>query len=90
MSVISCDGYHDVVVASEVWKHDKFDESTRRYHLGLKPFVLAARVSTAHGSAGAALPILRELAASTQEAALMSVLEGQHQLYVHYVKGPRQ
>lgn len=67
-----------------------FDESTRRYHLGLKLFGLAARVSNAHGFAGAALPILRDLAASTREAALMSVLEGQHQLYVHYVKGPQQ
>ena len=67
-----------------------FDEPTRRYHLGLKLFALAARVSNAHGFAAAALPILRDLAATTQEAALMSVLEGQHQLYVHYVKGPRQ
>jgi IclR family acetate operon transcriptional repressor len=67
-----------------------FDEATRRYHLGLKLFALAARVSNAHGFAGAALPVLQELAASTREAALMSVLEGQHQLYVHYVKGPQQ
>ena len=67
-----------------------FEEPTRRYHLGLKLFALAARVSNAHGFAGAALPILRDLAAATQEAALMSVLEGQHQLYVHYVKGPQQ
>jgi DNA-binding IclR family transcriptional regulator len=67
-----------------------FDESTRRYHLGLKLFALAARVSNAHGFAGAALPILQDLAARTREAALMSVLEGQHQLYVHYVKGPQQ
>lgn len=67
-----------------------FDEPTRRYHLGLKLFALAARVSNAHGFAGAALPVLQELAARTREAALMSVLEGQHQLYVHYVKGPQQ
>jgi IclR family acetate operon transcriptional repressor len=67
-----------------------FDESTRRYHLGLKLFALAARVSNAHGFAGAALPVLRDLAATTQEAALMSVLEGHHQLYVHYIKGPQQ
>lgn len=67
-----------------------FDEPTRRYHLGLKLFALAARVSNAHGFAGAALPVLQELAAQTREAALMSVLEGQHQLYVHYVKGPQQ
>jgi IclR family acetate operon transcriptional repressor len=68
----------------------EFDESTRRYHLGLKLFTLASRVSSAHGFAGAALPILQELATSTREAALMSVLEGQHQRYVHYVKGPQQ
>lgn len=67
-----------------------FDERTRRYHLGLKLFALAARVSNAHGFAGAALPVLQALAASTREAALMSVLEGRHQLYVHYVKGPQQ
>jgi IclR family acetate operon transcriptional repressor len=67
-----------------------FDESTRRYHLGLKLFALASRVSNAHGFAGAALPILQDLAAATREAALMSVLEGQNQLYVHYVKGPQQ
>lgn len=67
-----------------------FDEPTRRYHLGLKLFALAARVSNAHGFAGAALPVLQELAARTREAALMSVLEGEHQLYVHYVKGPQQ
>jgi DNA-binding IclR family transcriptional regulator len=67
-----------------------FDESTRRYHLGLKLFALAARVSNAHGFAGAALPVLQDLAAATREAALMSVLEGNNQLYVHYVKGPQQ
>jgi IclR family acetate operon transcriptional repressor len=68
----------------------EFDESTRRYRLGLKLFTLASRVSSAHGFAGAALPILQELATTTREAVLMSVLEGQHQRYVHYVKGPQQ
>lgn len=67
-----------------------FDDGTRRYHLGLKLFALAARVSNAHGFAGAALPVLQDLAATTREAALMSVLEGHNQLYVHYVKGPQQ
>jgi DNA-binding IclR family transcriptional regulator len=63
------------------------DETSRRYSLGLQVFSLASRVAHRHGFAGSALPVLRRLADQTSESALMSVLDGQHQLYVHHVQG---
>jgi IclR family acetate operon transcriptional repressor len=66
------------------------DEQTKRHRIGLTVFALAQRVSSARGYDGVALPVLRRLAIETQESALMSVLDGHHQLYLHHIHGPRQ
>lgn len=66
------------------------DEADRRYHLGLRVFALGHRVSTARGFSGVVLPQMEWAAAETQEAVLMSVLDTDRQLYVHYVPGPQQ
>src|SRR6478752_7402254 len=42
------------------------------------------------GFAGTVLPQMEWLSQQTDEAVLMSVLDGDHQLYVHYVQGPQQ
>ena len=68
----------------------ELDEATKRYRLGLTIFALGQRVSQAHGFGGVALPIMQSLSAETREASLMSVLDGDRQLYVHYVDGPQQ
>lgn len=62
----------------------------RRYYLGLQVFALGQRVASARGFAGTVLPQMEWLSQATEEAVLMSVLDGSHQLYVHYVAGPQQ
>ena len=66
------------------------DEQTKRHRIGLTVFSLAQRASAARGYNGTALPVLRRLAAETQESALMSVLDRRHQLYLHHIHGPSQ
>lgn len=66
------------------------DESTKRYHVGLAVFALARRVSSSRGFEDVALPVLRRLTAETRESTLMSVLDGDRQLYVAHVQGPLQ
>jgi IclR family transcriptional regulator, acetate operon repressor len=61
-----------------------------RYSLGLRLFELGQRVSQARGFSGVALPIMQRVTERTRETTLMSVLDGDRQLYVHYVEGPRQ
>ena len=65
-------------------------DTDRRYNLGLRVFALGQQVAGARGFAGTVLPQMEWLAQQTQEAVLMSVLDGDHQLYVHYVPGPQQ
>jgi len=65
-------------------------DSDRRYHLGLRVFALGQQVASARGFAGTVLPQMEWLAEQTAEAVLMSVLDGDSQLYVHYVAGPQQ
>ena len=65
-------------------------DSDRRYHLGLRVFALGQQVASARGFAGTVLPQMEWLAEQTDEAVLMSVLDGDSQLYVHYVSGPQQ
>lgn len=67
-----------------------FDAETKRYRLGLRLFQLGAEVSSAHGFQGVALPIMRGLSRTTGEATLMSVLDGDHQLYIHHVEARHQ
>ncbi len=63
---------------------------SKRYQVGLAVFELAKQVSMGRGYDSVALPVLRRLAADVQESALMSVLDGDHQLYVAHVQGPLQ
>jgi len=65
-------------------------DGDRRYHLGLRVFALGQQVASARGFAGTVLPQMEWLAQQTGEAVLMSVLDGDRQLYVHYVAGPQQ
>jgi DNA-binding IclR family transcriptional regulator len=65
-------------------------DSDRRYNLGLRVFALGQQVASARGFAGTVLPQMEWLSQQTEEAVLMSVLDGDHQLYVHYVPGPQQ
>lgn len=66
------------------------DEAERRYHLGLRVFALGQQVAHARGFSGTVVPHMERLSEQTREAVLMSVLDGDHQLYVHYVPGPQQ
>lgn len=68
----------------------EFDGRTKHYTLGLRVYQLGQRVSQAHGFTGVALPVMRRLAELSREAVLMSVLDGDKQLYIHYVQGPQQ
>ena len=65
-------------------------DTDRRYHLGLRVFALGQQVASARGFTGTVLPQMEWLAEQTGEAVLMSVLDGDRQLYVHYVAGPQQ
>ncbi|MEU6578417.1 IclR family transcriptional regulator [Streptomyces sp. NPDC046805] len=67
-----------------------FDARTKQYTLGLRVYQLGQQVSQAHGFTGVALPVMRRLAELSREAVLMSVLDGDRQLYIHYVPGPQQ
>jgi IclR family acetate operon transcriptional repressor len=66
------------------------DERTKRWSLGLRVFQLGQRVSHARGFSGVALPILQRVTTATNEATLMAVQDGDHQLFVHYIEGPQQ
>lgn len=66
------------------------DEGSRRYGLGLRLFELGQQVSHARGFAGVALPVMQQVTQLTREPTLLAVLDGQQQLYVHYVEGPQQ
>ncbi len=81
---------HRLVATLSRERFVELDEPTKRYRIGLAVFGLAQRVSAARGFDGVALPVLRRLAADTGESALMSVLDGSHQLYLHHVHGPSQ
>lgn len=67
----------------------ELDKKTRHYRLGIGIFALGQFVAQARGLSGVARPILEELAEATGEATLMAVRDGNLQLYVHYVQGPR-
>lgn len=68
----------------------EFDTRTKHYTLGLRVYQLGQRVAHTHGFSGVALPVMRRLAETSREAVLMSALDGDRQLYVHYVAGPQQ
>jgi DNA-binding IclR family transcriptional regulator len=66
-----------------------YEPDGRRYHLGLRIFQLGQAVSSHHGFAGTALPILRRVTEQTGEATILSVRDGIHHLTVNKVDGPQ-
>lgn len=66
-----------------------YEPDGRRYHLGLRIFQLGQRVSSHHGFAGTAMPVLRRVTAGTGEATILSVRDGLHHLTVNKVDGPQ-
>lgn len=66
-----------------------YEPDGRRYHLGLRIFQLGQRVSSYHGFAGTALPVLRRVTEQTGEATILSVRDGLHHLTVNKVDGPQ-
>jgi IclR family KDG regulon transcriptional repressor len=68
----------------------QLDSDSRRYRLGLRVFQLGQRLSYARGFADTALPVLQRATQSTQEATLLQVLDGDRQLTVQKVDGPKQ
>ena len=66
-----------------------YEPDGRRYHLGLRIFQLGQRVSSYHGFAGTALPVLRRVTGQTGEATILSVRDGLHHLTVNKVDGPQ-
>jgi len=67
----------------------QLDAATKRYRPGLRLFQLGQQAAQAYGFAGTALPVMQRVTDRTQEATLMSVLDGLRHLYVHYVDGPQ-
>ncbi|MHA6800673.1 IclR family transcriptional regulator [Bounagaea algeriensis] len=65
-------------------------DEQRRWTLGLRMFEVGQRVLQARGLADIANPVLQRVTRHTGESTLMSVLDGQHQLYVHFVEGTGQ
>lgn len=68
----------------------RFEDSTRRYSLGLRVFQLARNVSRVRGFSGLATPILDHVSVVTREATMLTVLDGEQQLYVYCNGGPQQ
>ncbi|MFJ9584143.1 IclR family transcriptional regulator [Streptomyces acidicola] len=66
----------------------EFEAADKRYRPGLRLFQLGQQAGQAYGFAGTALPVMQRVTRQTEEATLMSVLDGTQHLYVHYVDGP--
>ncbi|WP_281451681.1 IclR family transcriptional regulator [Paenarthrobacter nitroguajacolicus] len=66
-----------------------FEADERRYHLGLRIYLLGQRVSHAHGYTGVAQPILQRITSATRESTIMAILDGTYQLTVGKVDGPQ-
>jgi DNA-binding IclR family transcriptional regulator len=67
-----------------------FDQTTKRYALGLRVFQLAQGVLRTRGFTGMARPVLEEVSMATREATLLAVRDGERQLYVYSIEGPQQ
>lgn len=67
-----------------------FDPQSKRYTLGLRTFQLAQQVLHARGLSGLARPVLEEVSSVTKEATLLSVRDGDRQLYMYSIEGPQQ
>ncbi|WP_200304893.1 IclR family transcriptional regulator [Streptomyces adelaidensis] len=66
----------------------EFEPDGKRYKPGLGLFRLGQQAGQVYGFAGTALPVMQRVTRQTEEATLMSVLDGTRHLYVHYVDGP--
>lgn len=67
-----------------------FDESTKRYTVGLRVFSLAQGILRTHGLTALARPILEQVSMTTREATLLAVRDGNRQLYMVSMSGPQQ
>lgn len=67
----------------------EFEPVGKRYKPGLRLFQLGQQAGRGYGFAGTALPVMQRVTQQTEEATLMSVLDGAQHLYVHYVDGPQ-
>jgi len=67
----------------------EFEAAGKRYKPGLRLFQLGQQAGQVYGFAGTALPVMQRVTRQTEEATLMSVLDGTRHLYVHYVDGPQ-
>ena len=65
-------------------------DEERRWNLGLRLFELGQQVVHARGFTEIATPVLQRITRETGEPTLMAVLDGESQLYVHFVEGTRQ
>jgi DNA-binding IclR family transcriptional regulator len=66
----------------------EFEAAGKRYKPGLRLFQLCQQAGQAYGFTGTALPVMQRVTRQTEEATLLSVLDGARHLYVHYVDGP--
>jgi DNA-binding IclR family transcriptional regulator len=66
----------------------EFQADGKRCKPGLRLFQLGRQAGQVYGFAGTALPVMQRVTRQTEEATLMSVLDGTRHLYVHYVDGP--
>lgn len=67
-----------------------FDSGTKRYQLGFHLFALAQQALVSRGFTGLARSVLEEVSSATREATLLSVRDGEHQLYIYSIEGPQQ
>lgn len=67
-----------------------FDASTKRYQIGLHLFALAQQALVSRGFTGVVRSVLEEVSSVTREATLLSVRDGEHQLYLYSIEGPQQ
>jgi DNA-binding IclR family transcriptional regulator len=64
------------------------DSDTRRYSVGARTFALGSRFVTYDPLCREAMPVMRELVAGTGHSARLSVLDGDHVMYLIGVEGP--
>lgn len=64
------------------------DDETRRYSVGVRCYALGSRFLTHDRLCRAAMPVMRDLVDRTAHSARLSVLDGEHALYLMGLEGP--
>lgn len=67
----------------------RYDENTKRYSLGPRLFVLSQQASSQMDFHEITTPVLERLAQATGDAALLSVRDGDREMQIQSVRGPR-